>query len=170
MGAVFQDATTVDRRTEVIGPDTAVASQNWFKVGRDYAFILGIAVVSAGGLLADEGERGWVVVPFRPQLVDGGDAIGEEPLAGLRIDDRQVVAGVPQGAAAAEGPAAVGPQRDVVPQATDRRPVATGLRRDVLAGDLPDPERCVDRCPVEAPLSRVATEGKPVTALIRSTT
>ncbi|HUR53402.1 MAG TPA: hypothetical protein VMZ71_04700 [Gemmataceae bacterium] len=37
VGAVFQDATTVDRRTEVIGPDTATSSQ-WFKVGRDYAF------------------------------------------------------------------------------------------------------------------------------------
>ena len=37
VGPVFQDATTVDRRAEVVGPETAT-SQYWFKVGRDYAF------------------------------------------------------------------------------------------------------------------------------------
>ena len=37
VGAVFHDATTVDRRVEVVGPETA-ASSNWFKVGRDFAF------------------------------------------------------------------------------------------------------------------------------------
>jgi hypothetical protein len=37
VGAVFTDATTVDRRVEVVGPDTATSSI-WFKVGRDFAF------------------------------------------------------------------------------------------------------------------------------------
>lgn len=36
-GAVFQEATTVDRRTEIVSPDTAT-SGGWFRVGRDFAF------------------------------------------------------------------------------------------------------------------------------------
>lgn len=37
IGAIFHDATTVERGAEVVGPETATSS-NWFKVGRDYAF------------------------------------------------------------------------------------------------------------------------------------
>ncbi len=36
-GAVFQEAPTVDRQVEIVGPDTT-GNQQWFKVGRDYAF------------------------------------------------------------------------------------------------------------------------------------
>ena len=35
--AVFQEAPTVERRVEVVSPETAI-SGTWFKVGRDYAF------------------------------------------------------------------------------------------------------------------------------------
>jgi hypothetical protein len=39
MGAVFQEAPTVDRHLEVIGPaPTAPAGQSWFPIGRDFAF------------------------------------------------------------------------------------------------------------------------------------
>ena len=36
-GAVFQEAPTVDRQLEVVGPEITL-NRTWFKVGRDYAF------------------------------------------------------------------------------------------------------------------------------------
>ena len=36
-GAVFQEAPTVDRQIEVVGP-TSSPTLGWFNVGRDYAF------------------------------------------------------------------------------------------------------------------------------------
>lgn len=39
VGAVFQEAPTVDRQVEVLGPASlAPGSQSWFRIGRDYAF------------------------------------------------------------------------------------------------------------------------------------
>lgn len=35
-GAVFEEAPTVDRRVEVVGPDSPT-EQGWYRVGRDYA-------------------------------------------------------------------------------------------------------------------------------------
>lgn len=38
VGAVFQEAPTVDRHLEVVGPSTvSPATQSWFRIGRDYA-------------------------------------------------------------------------------------------------------------------------------------
>lgn len=36
--AVFQEMPTVERKTEVVSPETSTGTQSWYKIGRDYAF------------------------------------------------------------------------------------------------------------------------------------
>lgn len=36
--AVFQEAPTVDRQTDIVGPATTKVNRDWFRIGRDYAF------------------------------------------------------------------------------------------------------------------------------------